>query len=226
MSHLPYKPVTIRANGGTPHEDHMPHRIITSLLCGAALLAGDAAPAPLPPAAEAALDRLAKAEARIDADAARQRAAERQRTLKELERIQQAVTRSGDLDGALAVKARIDDLRAQEAAAADLLGDGAAPARSPAALAVGRWRVVKTNGVAGQIELRSDRTAQASAGPFVITGVWRIDQERIRITWGGDPARWESVAFDGPDRLAGDSHDAGTGGITMSRMPADPAPAR
>lgn len=194
---------------------------ILAILAVGVMQAGEAAPAPakLPPAAQSIVDRLAKAEAKIDADAARLRSAERQKAIKDLEKAQTTVTKAGDLDAALAVKARIDELRqAEEADAAGLLGEERPAKSDPATLAVGSWNVTKTNGVTGLIELAAEKTARASAGPFVINGIWQIEKGRLVIHWGGNPARWENLAFDGPDRLAGDSHDAGKDGIVMQRI--------
>lgn len=185
------------------------------------LCAGEAveAAAKLPPAAQAVLDRLAKVEARIDADAARQRSGERQKAIKELEKAQQTATRSGDLDAAVAVKARIDAMKQDEAAAADaLLGDERASAKDPAKLAVGSWTLTKTNGIAGQIELTAEKTARASVGAFVVSGIWQLEKDRVVIHWGGDPTKWENVAFETPDRLTGDTYDAGRGGVTLVRV--------
>lgn len=195
-------------------------RAALAALVALALAAGEADAAKLPPAAQAAIDKLAKAVEKIDAEAAKQRSAERQKTMKELEKVQQTVTKSGDLDGALAVKSRLDELKkAEESAAGDLLGDEKSAAASPLAKqAVGMWSASKTNGINAQIELREDRSAKASWGPLVIAGTWLIEKERLLIRWGGDPAKWESLVADGPDRMVGDSHDAGKDGITMTRV--------
>jgi len=187
-------------------------------LLATVLAAGDAEPAKLPAAAQAALDRLAKAEAKIDADAAKLRSAERQKAMKELDKAQQTVTKAGDLDGALAVKARIDELKkAEEADSAALLGEDK-PAKDPAKLAVGSWSVSKTNGVNGQIELMADKMARVTAGPVTYTGIWMIEKERVVIHWGGSATHWENLAFETADRLKGDSFDAGKDGISMVRL--------
>jgi hypothetical protein len=184
-----------------------------------ALAAGEAEGTKLPPAAQGVIDRLAKAEAKIDADAAKLRSAERQKAIKELEKTQATVTKAGDLEGALAVKGRIEALKkAEEVDAATLLGDETPAGKDPAMLAVGSWNVTKINGIVGLIELAPEKTARASAGPYVITGIWQIEKDRLVIQWGGNPGRWENLGFEGPDRLAGDSHDAGKDGITMTRV--------
>ncbi len=202
--------------------------LLLPLLALACMAAGEADPAPaaaLPPAAQTVLDRLAKAEAKIDADAAKARSGERQKAIKELDKVQVTTTKAGDLDAAVALKARIDELRAaDEVDTAALLGESAPASKDPAKLAIGSWNVVKTNGVAGQIELNPEKTARATAGPFVITGIWQIEKDRVVILWSGNPSRWERLGFEGADRLVGDSHDAGKGGIAMTRLP-KPAPA-
>ena len=192
---------------------------LLSILAAVALLAGEAEPAKLPPAAQSVVDRLAKAEAKIDADAAKLRSSERQKAIKDLEKAQATVTKAGDLEAALAVKARIDELKkAEEADGASLLGDDRAASRDPAKIAVGSWQMTKTNGVAAQVEINADKSAKVTAGPLVFTGIWMVEKERIVIRWGGDPTKWENVAVEGPDRLAGDSFDAGRDGLVLVRM--------
>lgn len=193
---------------------------LLSALAAVALLAAEGAePAKLPPAAQSVVDRLAKAEAKIDADAAKLRSLERQKAMKDLEKAQAAVTKAGDLDAALAVKARIDELKkAEEVDGASLLGDERATPRDPARIAVGSWQMTKTNGVTAQVEINADKSAKVTAGPLVFTGIWMVEKERIVIRWGGDPTKWENVAVEGPDRLAGDSFDAGRDGLVLVRM--------
>lgn len=193
-------------------------RVCTALLVAACCLAGDA-PAVLPPAAQTAVDRLEKALAKIEADAARSRSGERQKAVKELERAQSAATKAGDLDAALAVKARIEELRkAEEEDAAVLLGDARPAAKDPAALAVGSWNASKTNGVTGVVEVAADRTVRITAGVLTYNGVWRIEKDRLVISWGGSAQHIENLGFISPDRLVGDSFDAGKDGLTMTRV--------
>ena len=193
---------------------------LLSALAATALLAGEGGePAKLPPAAQSVVERLAKAEAKIDADAARQRSVERQKAIKDLEKAQAAVTKAGDLDAALAVKARIDELKkAEEVDAAGLLGEERPASRDPARVAVGSWQMTKTNGVSALVEINADKTAKVTAGPMVFNGVWQVEKERIVIRWAGDPTKWENVAVEGPDRLAGDSFDAGRDGLVLTRI--------
>lgn len=192
-------------------------RVCTALLAAALCLAGDA-PAPLPPAAQAAVDRLDKALARIEADAAKSRSGERQKAIKDLERAQSAATKAGDLDAAVAVKGRIEGLRkAEEEEAAVLLGEARPAARDPAALAVGAWNAAKTNGVSGLVEIAADRTVRITAGPLTYNGVWRVEKDRVVISWGGSAQHVENLGFTGPDRMVGDSFDAGKDGLTLTR---------
>ncbi len=192
---------------------------LLSTLAAVALLAAEGAePAKLPPAAQSVVERLAKAEAKIDADAAKLRSAERQKAIKDLEKAQATVTKAGDLDAALSVKARIDELKKAEELDGGLLGDDRPANRDPAKIAVGSWQMTKTNGVTAQVEINADKSAKVTAGPLVFTGIWMVEKERIVIRWGGDPTKWENVAVEGPDRLAGDSFDAGRDGLVLVRM--------
>ncbi len=192
---------------------------LLSTLAAVTMLAGEAEPAKLPPAAQSVVERLAKAEAKIDADAAKQRSAERLKAIKDLEKAQATVTKAGDLNAALAVKARIDELKkAEEVDGASLLGEDRAANRDPAKIAVGSWQMTKTNGVGAQVEINADKSAKVTVGTIVFNGIWMVEKERIVIHWGGDPTKWENVAVEGPDRLAGDSFDAGRDGLVLIRM--------
>lgn len=194
-------------------------RFLLTFLSLAVLVAGEVAPAATPPAAQAVLERLAKAEAKIDFDAAKARSTERLKAIKELEKVQVSTTKSGDLDAAVAIKARIEELRKLDEIAADeLMGDAKPAAKDPAKLAVGSWSATKTNGVNAQIEMKDDKSAKAVWGPLVIAGTWLVEKDRILIRWGGDSAKWENLGVDGPDKLSGDSHDAGKDGIIMVRV--------
>jgi len=113
---------------------------ILSFLSLAVLLAGEAVTAVMPAAAQAVLDRLAKIEAKIDFYAAKARSTERQKSIKELEKIQVSTTKSGDLDAAVAIKARIEALRKLDEVDTDeLMGEAKPAAKDPAKLAVGNW---------------------------------------------------------------------------------------
>jgi hypothetical protein len=191
--------------------------ILAVVLC-TTVLAGEAEPAKLPSAAQAALDRLAKAEAKIETDAAKARSTERQKAIKELEKAQTTATKAGDLDGAVAVKARVDDLKKAEEDAADLLGDARPAGKDPAVLALGSWSAVKTNGTTGTVDIAADKTVRITAGMQTFSGVWRIEKDRLVINWGGSAQYFENLAFTSPDRLVGDSFDAGKDGMTLTRQ--------
>ncbi len=191
--------------------------ILAVLFC-VGVVAGEAEAAKLPPAAQAAIDRLSKAEAKIEADAIKARSIERQKAIKDLEKVQTTATTAGDLDGAVAVKSRIDELKKAEEADADLLGDAKPVGKDPAALAVGSWNAVKTNGVTGQVDIAADKTARITSGVLTFAGVWRIEKDRLVISWGGSAQHIENLGFATPDRLVGDSFDAGKDGITMTRQ--------
>lgn len=203
-------------------------RILAILVAIACCWAGDAAPgaAPkLPAAAQAALDRLDKAEAKLEVEHRKALSAERAKAIAELERVQKTVTKAGDLDGALAVKARIEELQKAEAVDADaLLGEKPAAKVDAQRAAPGRWELAKGGGNA-ICTLREDGSVTAMLGQLPVPGRWRAEKGRLIITWFGDEARWENLAFEGPDRLVGDSFDAGKGGVSMNRLPnAPPTP--
>ena len=192
------------------------------ILCAATALRAAEPETRLPAQAQAALERLAKAEARFTADYHKAVAAERVKAVGELEKVQKAVTRSGDLDGALAVKAKLDELRAaQDADADDLLAEK--PVGTPVAsdlgkLLLGRWSLAKSNGAAGTVDFNPGGVAVVSIGHLTVAGRWRFEKERLLITWAGDESKWENLAFDGPDRLAGDSFDTGRNSVTCARL--------
>lgn len=191
---------------------------ILALLISSTVLAGEVEPAKLPPAAQAAVDRLAKAEARIEADAVKARSVERQKAMKELEKAQTSATKAGDLDGAMAVKSRIEELKQAEETDIDLLGDAKPASKDPAVLAVGSWSAVKANGLGGTVDIVADKTVKITAGPVTYAGVWRIEKDRLVINWGGSMQHFENLGFASPDRLVGDSFDAGKDGITLTRL--------
>jgi hypothetical protein len=196
------------------------------LLCGC-LIAGEAAvpdDAKLPPAAKTALDKLAKAEAKLDADYRKAVAAERQKALTELDKAMKTATKAGDLDAALAVKGRIEAIQKQNEVSDDeLLGDTTAKrADDLAKRLVGRWQVDKQNGINAIIDFQAEGHCVATSGPFTVMGRWQVLPEHIEVLWAGDPRRWERLNFEGPDRLIGDSHDAGVKGFRGQRLKGRP----
>lgn len=195
----------------------------------ASCLAGEAAPpaeSRMPPGAQATAERFAKAAAKLEADYRKALSAERARAISELEKAQKASTKAGDLDGALAIKARLDDLRAAQ----DADGEGLLPSDRPAApntptefarQAQGRWSLTKNGGLA-TLEINPGGLVNVSYGQISIGGTWRVEKDRVVINWGGDQTKWENLGFDGPDRMAGDSFDAGRNGITCVRIKPPP----
>lgn len=209
-------------------------RIVTALSLIACCLAADAAPdakpeAKLPAAAQAVLDRYAKAEAKLESDHRKALAAERQRAIADLEKAQKTATKAGDLDAALAVKGQIEELQKADAADADaLLGDKpAAPKADLAKQVLGYWMITKPSGSA-PCQIHEGGNVMTRVGQLMLPGRWRIEKGRVVITWMGDESKAESLAFDGPDRMTGDSFDAGKGGVTLTRLrqPPGDAPAQ
>jgi hypothetical protein len=197
-------------------------RLLVLCLCCLVVWCEDAAPpaddAKLPAAAKASLEKLAKAEAKLEADYNKGLAGERQKTVAELDKAMKAATKAGDLDAALAVKARIEALQKQ-IGGEDLLGEGPKkPAVDLGKQIVGRWQVDKSNGINAIIEFQADGGVVAAAGPFTVMGRWHVEKDGIDLIWGMDPRRLERLQFEGPDRFVGDSYDAGPKGIRGQRM--------
>ena len=177
----------------------------------------------LPPAAAAVLDKFAKSEERLTLDHKQALIAERTKAIDALGKVLKDITKTGDLDAANAVKARIDDLRERNAEdmPTDLLGN--AKAADPSKLIVGEWSFTKTTGLTGMITASADGVAIANVGQIAVSGRWEVVKDattkarRIRLVWMGDQGRWEEVAFVDPDRADGDSSDAGKDGISLRR---------
>lgn len=177
------------------------------LLIGAApvALAGDAAPPKddLSPAARRALngaeEAIAKARAAFKAAAAK----EQEKLLTALQREQEAQTKAGRLEAALAVKAAADrvrsgeylaELEAQAAASTDLLGDGAAAGAAGPSLArfAGPWRMTFSNDWWRVVRVEPDGRVQVMESNNVPAGsayTIRWDQRSQRFvteTLGGN----------------------------------------
>lgn len=179
---------------------------------------------PLPTAATAALERLARTEEKLSVEHRQAVIAERTRTIDVLAKVLKDTMKAGDLDAANAVKAQIDILRQRNAddTPTDLLGNPTAGA-DPAKLIVGEWTFTKTNGVSGSLVASAGGGATAKVGPFAIDGRWELVKEgatrarRIRFTWMADQNRWEEITSIDAEKASGDSSDAGAGGITLRR---------
>ena len=98
--------------------------------------------AKLPPKAQEVMDKLEKSEAKLTTDYKKSVNTERAKSITELQKAQKEVTKSGDLDGALAIKKQIEELQAKITAdeETDLLGNKNSKA-DPAKLLVGKWEI-------------------------------------------------------------------------------------
>lgn len=185
----------------------------------------------LPAAAQSAIDRLDRAMVKLEADHRKAVSAERQKAMAELEKAQKTATRAGDLDGALAIRTRLEDLQKAEAADADALLGDRAPAKADLAKQVlGTWAIIKTGGAGGgaTCDINDGGNVVAHLGQLMVPGRWRVEKGRLVINWLGDEARWENLGPESADRMAGDSFDAGKNGISLTRIkgPGPAAPPR
>lgn len=145
----------------------------------------------LPPAAQAAVDRYTADVAKIkkDADDATvKRAAE---LAKLLAGIQDTVTKKGDLEGALAIKAEVATLpkaaEVKKVAATSPIKDKM----------VGKWRVNSAI-----FTLNADGTVLHNSGQ---TGTWTLDkdQKTISVAWNNGLTDTMMVPADGEDTTTG-----------------------
>lgn len=179
----------------------------------------------LPPKAQEVIDKLEKSEGRLTTDYKKSLNAERAKTINELQKAQKDVTKSGDLDGALAIKKQIEALQAKIAAdeETDLLGNKNAKA-DPTKLLLGKWDFVKTNGVAGVLDFKADGNCIANitapvAFPYVPCK-WELKEEKIQLTWLGDATKVDLLVLTGATKLAGDTHDLGKNSLNANKQPA------
>jgi len=206
----------------------MRHLMILALaLVGILALPLGAADAPkLPTKAQEAMDKLEKSQSKLTADYQKSVNAERAKTITELQKAQKDITKSGDLDGALAIKKQIEDLQAKIAADedTDLLGNKNAKA-DPAKLLVGKWDFQKTNGVAGMLDFKADGNCIANVtAPVVFPYVpckWELKGEQVLLTWLGNATKVDTLTFTSATKLAGDSHDVGKNSFNASKQPAE-----
>lgn len=180
----------------------------------------------LPPKAQEVMDKLEKSEGKLTADYKKSLNAERAKSISDLQKAQKDVTKSGDLDGALAIKKQIEALQAKIAADedTDLLGNKNAKA-DPTKLLVGKWDFVKTNGVAGMFDFKADGNCIANiTAPVLFPYVpckWEFKEEKIHLTWLGDATKVDMLVFTGATKLAGDTHDVGKNSINANKQPAE-----
>ena len=192
------------------------------LLVAACVLSLSAAEVELPPAAKIALDKLEKSEGKLTAEHKKAVAAERNKTIGELQKVMKDVTKTGDLDTANAVKAKVDELIAKNDAAedTDLLGNKKTV--DYAKMMIGSWTFQKTNGVTGTLEAFADgRVVAAITAPInipVIPCKWEAKGTQILLTWLGDPTKVDTLSFTGPTKLAGDTHDVGKNSFNASKV--------
>ncbi len=198
--------------------------IVLALVVGA-LLPLSAADAPkLPSKAQEAMDKLEKTEGKLTAEHKKAVNAERAKTISDLQKAQKDITKTGDLDGALAIKKQIEDLQAKILADedTDLLGNKKAKA-DPAKQLVGKWDFVKTNSVAGSFDFKADGNCIASVtAPLVFPYVpckWEIKDDKVLVTWLSDPSKVDTLVFTATTKLAGDTHDAGKNSINATKQP-------
>ncbi len=204
----------------------MRHLLILALaLIVGALLPLSAAEAPkLPPKAQEAMDKLEKSEGKLTAEHKKAINTERTKTISDLQKAQKDITKSGDLDGALAIKKQIETLQAKiaEDDDSDLLGSKSTKT-NPAKLLIGKWDFVKTNTVAGTFDFKADGNCIANVtAPLVFPYVpckWEIKDDKVLVTWLSDAAKVDTLTFTGATKLAGDTHDAGKNSINATKQP-------
>lgn len=194
------------------------------LLVTVVSLSLSAAEPELPPAAKTALDKLEKNEGKLTADYKKSVAAERNKTIGELQKVMKDITKTGDLDAANAVKAKADELIAKNEAeeTTDLLGNK--KITDYAKLMTGAWTFQKTNGVVGTLDVFADgRVVAAITAPInvpVIPCKWEAKGTQILLTWLNDPTKVDTLTFTAPNRLAGDTHDVGKNSFNATKQPA------
>lgn len=197
--------------------------LVSALLV--AVAAEEEAPAKLPPAADAVLEKFARTEEKLTREHAQAVIAERTKAIDALGKILKDTTKTGDLDAANAVKARITALRAANAEQmpTDLLGN-ARSVEDPAKLFPGEWTLTKKNGISGTLTVTPDGAASIQVMQLGVTigGRWEVLKDaatgakRIRIVWGS-PDHWEEIHTISADKAEGDSFDGGKGGLSLQR---------
>lgn len=205
---------------------HLMILVLVAVLAPFAAPLSTAEAAKLPPKAQEVLDKLEKSEAKLTTDYKKSVNAERAKSISDLQKTQKDVTKSGDLDGALAIKKQIEELQAKIAADedTDLLGTKTAKG-DPAKLLVGKWDFIKTNTVAGSLDFKADGNCIANitapiAFPYVPC-TWVIKDEKILLTWLSDPTKVDTLVFTAATKLAGDTHDVGKNSINATKQPAE-----
>lgn len=178
----------------------------------------------LPAKAQEAMEKLEKSEGKLTAEYKKSLNAERGKTIADLQKAQKDVTKSGDLEGALAIKKQIEDLQAKiaEDDEGDLLGERR---MTPAKAILGKWDFTKTNGVAGTLDFKPDGNCIATitapiAFPYVPCK-WEIKEEKVLLTWLNDASKVDTLGFTSATKLAGDSHDVGRNSVNATKQPTE-----
>ena len=194
--------------------------IVILLLMTAALRAEETST--LPKNAQAALDKLQRNEVKLNQDHKKAVNAERVKTIGELEKALKDITKTGDLNAALAVKKQIDDLNGKIEASedTDLLGNKLAIDYGK--VLAGTWNFQKNSGPAGTMDILADGNLNASVTHPInlqVPGKWSVDKDgTITILWVNDPNRAEKLKYIAPNKLIGDSFDAGKNGFNATRQ--------
>jgi hypothetical protein len=206
---------------GADPEAIMRHLLIVLAFLGLPSFAAEEKP--LPPAAKVVMEKLQKNADKLSGEYKKSLNAERAKTITELQKVQKEVTRSGDLDAALLVKKQIEAIQAQIDADedTDLLGNRKTP--DYAKLMTGNWTFQKTNGASGTFEAFPDGRISGSLTapipwPF-LPGKWEMKGDQLLLTWANDPVKVETLTFTAPNRLAGDSFDAGKNSFNATKVP-------
>ncbi len=200
----------------------MRHLILFSTLVISISLSAAEAPK-LPADAQKVMDKLERAESKLTSDYKRSVNAERTKSITDLQKAQKDITKSGDLDGALAVKKQIEALLAKIAddEDTDLLGNK--KKADVAKLILGTWSWQKTNGVAGTFEALADGTFAAKITAPIqfpyIPGKWEAKDDQILLTWLSDPMKIDTLTFTAPTKITGDTHDVGKNSLTATKVP-------
>ena len=201
-------------------------RLILSLIAACSFaLAAATAETELPAAAKTALEKLEKSEGKLTAEHKKAVAAERNKTIGELQKVMKDVTKTGDLDTANAVKAKVDELIAKNDAeeTTDLLGNSKKKV-DYAKMITGSWDWQQANGVAGSMEIFADgrlvaKITSPKEFPFV-PGKWEAKDDKILLTWLHEPAKVNTLTFTSPTKMTGEAADQGKNSFNLTKQPA------
>jgi hypothetical protein len=183
-----------------------------------------AAETALPSAAVTALEKLDKIEGKLTAEYKKSVVAQRSKTIEELEKVVKEVTKTGNLELALAVKAKVDELVAKNEAEndPDLLGNKKPITLDPAKLVIGMWDFEQTNTIKGTIEfMPSGNFIGSMIAPEVhpfIPGKWEIKDDQVILRWSyKKPEQIDILTFTAMDKMVGEAFDLGKNSITATK---------